>query len=112
MPHAANIEIVPSPIVHDQSTLHGTRQHVEALKHRTEPIVDSTEDNPLFKYDKVENTYDMILIYDFYPVYFVNSSLTALPALPGRVFEFEMTYFCIIGDKVGFGMIASVFDAI
>lgn len=79
VPHAANIEIVPSPIVHDQSTLHGTRQHVEALKHRTEPIVDSTEDNPLFKYDKVYYSFvqykfkfkALILYLDYYTFLFL-----------------------------------------
>lgn len=51
VPHSANIEIVPSPIIHDQSLLHSSRQHIEALKERTQGQVGLTNGNPQYKFD-------------------------------------------------------------
>lgn len=55
VPHAANIEIVPSPIVHDKSQLHDSRQHIESLKDRTHAQEIMNNGNPQYKFDEKGN---------------------------------------------------------
>lgn len=55
VPHAANIEIVPSPIFHDKSQLHDSRQHIEALKDRTHAQEILNKEDPQFKLDSKES---------------------------------------------------------
>ena len=52
VPPAAEIELKPSPIIHDKAVLNASRPHVEALKERTKtPTQPVNNRKPDIKYD-------------------------------------------------------------
>jgi hypothetical protein len=64
VPPAAQLELKPSPIIHDKAKLNASRQHIEALKDRTKQVIEQqlTKKEPQIKYDDKDCDGQMNLI--------------------------------------------------
>lgn len=71
VPPAAEIELKPSPIMHDKAILNASRPHVEALKERTKtPIQSVNNRKPDIKYDYKGKTIPYGLYSYTYDIYY------------------------------------------